>query len=302
MPAASPCPAAECLQQFLLGRGTAAEAESIERHLETCARCLATLQQLLNADGLVEALRSRAPVCEERGEEIVRPLIERLKTLLRAEAEPAGEAADPGPPGEGSDEPVLPTLSPLPDFGGGASSPQSVDRSGGEFGFLGAPEVPGELGWLGPYRLLEVLGRGGMGVVFRAYDPDLDREVALKSMRAEVAVRPEARQRFVREARAAAAIAHDHVIHINHVGEENGVPYLVMPLLRGETLAQRLKRCEHLPLREVLRIGREVAEGLAAAHEQGLIHRDIKPGNIWLEAHPPARAGGRGVPRVAAAA
>jgi hypothetical protein len=138
--------------------------------------------------------------------------------------------------------------------------------------------------------VLEILGRGGMGVVFRAYDPALDREVALKAMRADTAVSPQAGQRFVREARAAAGIAHDHVIHINHVGEENGVPFLVMPLLRGETLAQRLQRCKHIPLREVLRIGREVAEGLAAAHQRNLIHRDIKPGNIWLEAHLPARA------------
>src|SRR5713226_6416073 len=102
-------------------------------------------------------------------------------------------------------------------------------------------------------------------------------------MRPVLAAHPDSRQRFLREARAAAAIEHDHIVTIYHVGEDRGVPFLAMPLLRGETLEDRLRRCGKLTLAEGLRIGRETAEGLAAAHERGLIHRDIKPANLWLE-------------------
>jgi WD40 repeat protein len=150
-------------------------------------------------------------------------------------------------------------------------------------GLLAPPQEAGEIGRLGPYRVLKVLGAGGMGVVLQAEDPHLQRAVALKVMLPSVATNPESRERFLREARAAAAIEHDHIVAIYHVGEDRGVPFLVMPLLKGESLDERLRREVRLPVREVVRIGREVARGLAAAHERGLVHRDIKPGNIWLE-------------------
>ena len=149
---------------------------------------------------------------------------------------------------------------------------------------LFAPAVEeGELGRLGPYRVVGLLGVGGMGAVFRAIDPRLRRPVALKTLRPDRARDPAARKRFLREARAAAALEHDHVVAIHEVNEDRGVPYLVMPLLAGRTLEDRLKAEGRLPIAEVLRIGREVAEGLAAAHDRGLIHRDIKPSNLWLE-------------------
>ena len=103
-----------------------------------------------------------------------------------------------------------------------------------------------------------------------------------------------AQQRFLREAQAAAAIEHDHIVPIYQVGEDRGVPFLAMPFLKGEPLDDRLKREPGLPLAEVLRIGREMAEGLAAAHARGLIHRDIKPANLWLE----GRSGPRQDPRL----
>jgi WD40 repeat protein len=141
----------------------------------------------------------------------------------------------------------------------------------------------GELGRLGPYRVVKVLGTGGMGVVFQARDPDLERFVALKAMKPALAASDSSRRRFLREARATAALEHDHIVHIYQVAEDRGIPYLAMPMLKGETLEDRLRRDKPLPAAEVLRIGREVAEGLAAAHQAGLIHRDIKPSNIWLE-------------------
>ena len=154
---------------------------------------------------------------------------------------------------------------------------------------LAPPRRPDEMGRLGDYRVLKVLGSGGMGVVFLAEDTQLRRHVALKAMKPALAASASARQRFLREAQLTASITHDHIVAIHQVGEENGTPFLAMPLLQGESLDDRLKREGRLPLAEVLRIGRETAEGLAAAHEHGLIHRDIKPANLWLETLPGGR-------------
>ncbi len=149
--------------------------------------------------------------------------------------------------------------------------------------FLAPAQAPDELGRLGPYRVLEVLGAGGMGVVFRAEDPELRRPVALKAMLPSLGASQSARKRFLREAQAAAAITHDNIVHIYQVGEDRGAPFIAMQFLDGESLEARLRRERRLPVAEALRIGRETAEGLAAAHERGLIHRDIKPANLWLE-------------------
>jgi serine/threonine protein kinase len=141
------------------------------------------------------------------------------------------------------------------------------------------------LGRLGTYVVRKVLGVGAMGVVFQAEDPQLKRPVALKVMKPSLAAFAEYHRRFLREAQLAAAIEHDHIVTIYQVGEDGGVPYLAMKLLQGETLEDRLNQIPGgLPISEVLRIGREVAEGLEAAHERALVHRDIKPANIWLEA------------------
>ncbi|HVK10632.1 MAG TPA: serine/threonine-protein kinase, partial [Gemmataceae bacterium] len=153
-----------------------------------------------------------------------------------------------------------------------------------DFAFLSPPLGPGELGRLGGYRVLELLGAGGMGLVFRAEDPTLRRPVALKVMRPELLDRPHAAERFLREARAAAAVKHDHIVTIYQVGQDRGVPFLALEFLAGEPLDARAKRESRLPPAEVRRIGHEAALGLAAAHAAGLIHRDIKPANVWLEA------------------
>lgn len=136
---------------------------------------------------------------------------------------------------------------------------------------------------LGPFVLGEVLGEGGMGRVHRAIDERLGREVAVKVMLPHMAIQPEAKRRFLREARAMAKLNHDHIVRIHQVDESGADPYFVMELLRGETLESRQKREGVLPIPEVIRIGRQTAEALAHAHQQGLIHRDIKPGNLWLE-------------------
>jgi serine/threonine protein kinase len=152
---------------------------------------------------------------------------------------------------------------------------------------LAPAEQPDEIGRLGSYRVLKVLGVGGMGVVFEAEHLQLKRPAALKAMLPALLANPSCRQRFTQEAQSAAragAIHNDHIVTVYEVGEANGVPLIAMQLLHGESLDIRLQRVKRLPVADVLRIGREIADGLDAAHQRGLIHRDIKPSNIWLEA------------------
>lgn len=144
-------------------------------------------------------------------------------------------------------------------------------------------EYPNHLGRLGTYEVTGVIGVGGMGVVLKAVDPSLDRVVAVKVMSPKLAHNENARKRFAREAKAAAAVLHPNVIPIHSVSSGTTLPYLVMSYIRGGSLQKRLDQDGPLPLVEVLRIGSQIAAGLAAAHEQGLIHRDIKPENILLE-------------------
>ncbi len=157
--------------------------------------------------------------------------------------------------------------------------------------FLTPAQAPDEIGRLNGYRILRELGHGGMGLVFEAEDIRLKRRVALKVMKPEIAAKQQHRERFIREAQTAAAVEHDHICPIYQVGEDNGVPFIAMPFLKGEPLDALLKRQGPLKIPEAIRIAREVAEGLAAAHDAGLVHRDIKPANIWLEASPGRKAG-----------
>ena len=147
------------------------------------------------------------------------------------------------------------------------------------------PRKANALGRLGHYDVLEVVGRGGMGIVLRAFDEKLHRVVAIKVLAPALAASGPARQRFVREARATAAVTHDNVIAIHAVEETGPVVYLVMQFIDGQHPFKDKNRSQGgaQPLHEILRIGRQVAEGLSAAHRQGLVHRDIKPANILLE-------------------
>jgi eukaryotic-like serine/threonine-protein kinase len=254
MASTGPCPDDQALLRFALGLGSEEEAEPWERHLAGCPNCLARLSKLRAEDQFVEALHAQA-----EGTEPADPAVATLMRRLGNLPAPAGLAsAATLPPSDSLDAEVLRVLGPA--------------------------QAPDEIGRLGSYRVLRVLGSGGMGVVFEAEDVMLRRRVALKTMKPGLAATASARQRFLREARAMAALSHDHVVPVLHVGEERDLPFVVMPLLEGATLEERLQREEPLPIGEVLRIGKEVAVGLAAAHERGLVHRDVKPANVWLEA------------------
>src|SRR5512144_1936568 len=136
----------------------------------------------------------------------------------------------------------------------------------------------------GEYSLERELGRGGMGVVYLARDVQLDRDVAIKVLPTHLAHTPAARERFVREARTAAGLSHPHIVPIHRVGEAGGFVFFVMSYVEGETLGERLRRDGPMPPAEAARVLREVAWALAYAHGRGIVHRDVKPDNILLEA------------------
>jgi serine/threonine protein kinase len=252
----SACPGVQEVARYLLHRLPSDETAQLTDHLKSCAKCFSAVQSLRGRTGFP----ARQPASQ------VTPSVCDSPTRI-------GGAEAPVIKNPTEEEKLTPLTRP-------ASSPGLPPK---EFAYLGPPQGEDEIGRLGTYRILKALGAGGMGVVFAAADLQLKRAVALKVMKPAYGTCDESRQRFLREARAAAAIEHDHVVTIYQVGEDRGLPYIAMQLLQGESLADRLRREKQLPIPEVLRIGREIAEGLAAAHARGVIHRDVKPDNIWLE-------------------
>ncbi len=161
--------------------------------------------------------------------------------------------------------------------------PDKKPPSSAQYPFLHPPVEPDEIGRLGNYRVLRLLGKGGMAYVFLAEDVALRRRVALKVMKPDLDADPSACQRFLREARAVASIKHKHLVTVYQVGQENRIVYLVMEWLKGETIEDWVERNGPVKVPHAIRIGREITAGLAVIHRGGLVHRDIKPGNLWLE-------------------
>ena len=192
----------------------------------------------------------------------------------------------PSPNGHGGAEDleVTPLYTPVSGPPPCSALPGDRSASSRRFAFLGPPRDDGELGWLAQYRVRSLVGEGGIGLVFLAEDTQLSRPVALKVIKPEMAGAEGVQSRFVREAQATAAVKHDHIVTIYQVGRDNDILFLAMEYLQGLSLQRWLERGQKPSIDLVLRIGREIAAGLAAAHRHGLIHRDIKPANIWLEA------------------
>lgn len=237
MPESSRCPSRDVLEQFVLGQVPEPELEKLEQHLDQCPPCGETVQGLRLSDTWLDAVR----LAKSGLDRSVEPELDILKVRLRdlqpqraaVESASAELAASGGsPPGAAT----LP-LSTEADAEPAAINREYVDS-------LLPPEKPDEIGRLGPYRVLTVLGAGGMGVVYLAEDPQLHRRVALKVMKPALAVSESAKKRFLREARAAAALQNDHIVTIFQVGEDRGVPFLAMQLLEGESLEDRLRRIE----------------------------------------------------------
>jgi serine/threonine protein kinase len=262
-------PSDEALRALSLGQLAEADLTHVSAHLGDCPACCRRIDQLNSDDQLLARLQKGAA---NREKELVTPAQRRLAVRALRQAHEA--RSDTAPASGIANASAVQTHHDAPPSKG---LPDELTW------FLAPPERPDEIGRLGPYRVLKVLAKGGMGVVFRAHDPALDRPVALKAMLPSMAAVPNASERFLREARAAAALKHPHIVTIFQVGEDRGIPFLAMTFLEGEPLDHRIRREGRLPLAEVLRIGREAALGLAAAHARGLVHRDIKPANLWLE-------------------
>src|ERR1700747_94875 len=134
---------------------------------------------------------------------------------------------------------------------------------------------------LGPYKITAPLGTGGMGEVYRARDTRLERTVAIKILPEQLSSDPVRKQRFEREAKTISSLNHPHICVLHDVGSQDGISYLVMECVEGETLAKRLEKGP-LPLEQVLKYGMQIADALDKAHRSGVVHRDLKPGNIML--------------------
>jgi serine/threonine protein kinase len=243
------CPDSEQLRQLTTGHLEQDEYVRVLGHLNTCVSCQQTIEALF-VEGRIASVLASLSSGEQppEGPELDRAISE-LKSL--ATIAPAEDGPD-------DEEDVL-------------------------LDFLQPSENPEHLGYLDGYEVLEVIGQGGMGIVLKAHDPKLDRVVAIKVLSPALASVAGARERFLREARAAAAVNHEHVVAVHAVGETNRLPFLVMEYVNGRSLQDRIESEASLPLEDVLRIGLETASGLAAAHAHGLVHRDVKPANILLE-------------------
>jgi eukaryotic-like serine/threonine-protein kinase len=253
------CPPTVDLDRLVRGRLTEARTAALADHVGACPNCQKRLELLAGGgEDLAAKLRE-----VERDQPPTDSAYWRALSVVE-------------------DEVRLTTLSLNLNNGSGDTNPSGEQK----LDFLKPSSEPGRIGRLGTFDIVREVGRGGMGVVLHAYDPCLQRDVAVKVIDPQLANNEIARQRFCREARAAAAVTHDNLVAVHQVDEDedSGLPYLVMQLVIGESLEQRLKKVGRLSVLEVARIGMQAAAGLAAAHAGGLIHRDIKPGNILLEA------------------
>ena len=239
------CADEQTWRQFVAGELTTPECESLQAHATSCSSC----------GELVRHLRQSAAAPSER--------IPLDGASLTGTTSFLNTKDEPSPDDQKFD----------------------LDDTGFDASLLTPAVRPDSMGRLGKYDVLGTLGHGAFGVVLKGFDEQLRRSVAIKLLNREFSSSATARRRFIREARAAAAVSHPNVVAIHAVDEQAGVPFLVMEFVSGPSLRERINEKSKLAPLEVIRLGAQIAAGLAAAHAQGVVHRDIKPGNIMLEAN-----------------
>ena len=255
----------DTIEQFLTDLLPAGQLHAFEQHLSDCADC----QQRLREQSAGQAWWQHATeFLSADSYDIPLNETQSANAELR-EAESQGALT--------SDPSWAPTQT------GDTSLPLEHDGLRRVLELLAPSEDSRYAGRLGRYDIVGAIGFGGMAVVLKGFEATLNRYVAIKIMAPHLASLPAARERFSREARAAASVLHPNVIAIHSVSEFEGLPYLVMPYIAGGSLQDRLNRQGPLDVESAVRVGMQVAAGLAAAHTQGLVHRDIKPANILLE-------------------
>jgi serine/threonine protein kinase len=262
------CPARERLQALLDGELPPTEQDTIVRHVETCPACQQTLDSVSPAGRSWENLAIHLDRPNARPEPALQRVIDQALGVMGSDRTEAEQSVTP----------VSAAAMQEQTEGEARGAPADEDLT-----FLQPPTREGTIGRLGHYEVHAVIGKGGFGIVVKGFDERLHRVVAIKVLSPAYAASGSARKRFIREARAAAAVKNEHVVGIYDVQEEANPPYLVMEFIEGISLQDKLDRHGSLGVREILRIGMQAAEGLAAAHRQGLVHRDIKPANILLE-------------------
>ena len=257
------CPAVDDLQAVVDGTLDDAEVEQqVSEHLGQCNRCRSIVDGYVDSEQLAEKLGS----LQETRVEIPWDLQNRLDEMAR----------------ELSPPPADPAADELAERLAASNSPSSGQTAEFLQHLLNVSVAASDAAALKAYRLEEVVDRGGMGIVARARDVRLHRDVAIKFLDPKLAGSDEFHERFLHEARAVARVSHPNIVQIYEVAEWETNPFLVMEYVAGSTLSQRLQDSGQLPLRDVIRIGRAIAQGLAAVHEAGVVHRDIKPSNVLL--------------------
>ncbi|MDZ4818326.1 MAG: serine/threonine-protein kinase [Planctomycetota bacterium] len=250
------CPPPTTLNELLSGQLREEDSATVTKHLDTCQACQVTLEQLAVGDTPVMQPQRVAATEKPSSDSAYWPAVEKLRSHLAVAETQMGVSDD---------------------------TATDDDDEAGALDFLDPPQAPGSLGRLDYFDVVEKVGRGGMGIVLKAFDNCLHRYVAIKVLRPQAAAGHNAQQRFIREVRSAAAIRHENVVSIYYVDEVRDQYYLVMEFVPGLSLEQRLSEGRQLELKEILRIGMQLANGLSAAHAQGLVHRDVKPANILLD-------------------
>lgn len=289
MQSATACPTAQQLNQLIRGELPDIESSQVTSHLDLCESCQVKLEQLASGEIPICALAANLDQLNPSDQSMYWQAIEKVESEL-SESLKASRSDTPIDVAQRLLETSAPDSATSAKSGTHLGTPFPTDAASkskqGELSFLEPSDDPAYLGKLHHFQIARVLGRGGMGIVFEAFDTHLHRTVAVKVLNPQFQTNDTARQRFCREGRAAAAISHEHVVPMYHVAkaQQGEVAYLVMQLIEGNTLENLLKPGQPMNASDVARIGMQIAAGLSAAHKKEMVHRDIKPANIMIEA------------------